>query len=280
MGIFKTKRVNHKHDIALPANPENFRETPKYVDSELEIALPGGTRYLQLNLDFKIKGKRFKDPLDPEPPQFSNLPPAPPEYHQDAKQEKSNLDGTQDFSSNNPFRQIAPPLQEQLGKSSAPSNAITRPIAVYSKTDELLDGMLEVYPAVLESYNVSAEDWTRFLEDVTIIGKRIPNHRQGIAGLNLNGQSFNYQNYKYLMKKYGRMQYPFVKDLIAVWNKRFFEPRGLLMVFQVPEEIWNVRAEQEEDYKKPKKRSEWDALKIDQTKVIPQDKTRILIFPQ
>lgn len=276
MGLFKFRKNREKTKEEGP-NPYIDENTPEYIEAEIEVALPGGHRNIEVPMDFKIKGPRYKNPLDPAPIQFSKpVQKVSNEINKNEINEDIHLNHV--LASNNPFKSVL--SEEPNHQSISPSlnvAAAAIPIAVYSKCDELRKGMLNVYPTILSEYNVSIQDWTRFLEDIVIIGQRIPKRRQFMAGLNLSGDAPNYQLYKYWMKTYGRMQYPLVKDLVKQWNELFFNLRGVVVAFQTPEEIWEMRGNQEEEYEKPK-RSHWDALKKNQTKSISIDKTRVLIF--
>lgn len=232
------------------------------MNADLVIAMPGA-KFVPVSMNYKVKGKRHKNPLDPEPIQFTQELSFSRNYTFTNEQEAGL---SLELGSNNPFKKA---VTAQLKHSFSP-------FAIYSNTDELRKGMLPVFPVILESYGVSETDWIRFVEDVVIIGQKIPWTRQLAAGL--NSQEGSEQFYKYWMKKYGRMQYPLVKDLVSEWNERYFRLRGLLVIFQEPEDIWELRSQQEEGYRKPE-RSQWDAVKIDQTKVITADKTRIIVMP-
>lgn len=286
-------------------------KVPFYIDADLVIALPGGGgggggggnggngasgthRFQEVEMNFKLKGARFKKPLEPLPEQFFEplplplpLPlPGPGRLGQGSfvsGQEYGH--GHSSLGNRNPFKDIQSlqPLQPPPPPPQQQQHAKFKPFAIYSKTDELSDGFLPFYPTIFSTdptISISIPSWTRFIEDMISVARRIPKRRQIMAGLNLSADNFNYQLYKYWMKEYGRMQYPLVKELVETWNQRYFRPRGILVVFQEPEEIWNVRAVQEVDqgYVRPKERSSWDALKINQMKVITQDKVRILVF--
>lgn len=209
-----------------------------YRESDVEVAMPGGTRNVALPLDYKIKGVRHKNPLEPPPPQFTK-----------------------------------PALSRSTGE------LVTNPIAIYSKSDELKNGLLEVYPTILEHHQVPPEDWARFAEDVVIIAQQIPKRRKFLAGLNLASHSPNYHVYKLLMKRYGRMQYPLVKSLVQQWNQHYFNPRGLSVLFETPEDQWDVNTVQNPEYKRPRRRTRWNSFKRRQVRVISEDKTRLLITP-
>lgn len=216
---------------------------PNYRETDVEVAMPGGSRNVPIHISYKVKGTRKKNPMDPPPPQFSQ----PPPYLDAARR--------------------------------GPGQSLERPIAIYSHTDELSMGMIEVYPTVLANYEVYEEDWARFVEDIVCVAKRIPVRRQLMAGVNLNAESYNYNLYKFLMKKYGRMQYPLIKDLVAAWNRQFFNLRGLHVLFETPEEQWDVRTVQDPGYVRPKKRTEWSGVGKNQCKVITEDKVRLVITP-
>lgn len=232
--------------------------TPEYIDADLHVAMPGGPNYVQVPMNFKVKGKRHKNPLDPLPSQLAGA------SNGDSEDAADNQEPVQD--SNNPFKsgdQERPPLA---------------PIALYSNSDELTEGVIPVYPVILESYGVSSEDWVQFIEDLVITAQNIPKMRQATASFYLSGSSYNYNLYKFYTKKYGRMQGPKIKEFVKEWNRLYFKPKGLFILFQEPEEIWEIKGKQEPDYEQPVRKSDWDSMKVDQTKVKTEDKTRILIF--
>lgn len=222
--------------------------TPEYIDADLHVAIPGGLNYVNVPMNFKVKGKRHKNPLDPLPSQLVEA---------SAKFQSS---GGGENDAENPER---------------PSLA---PIALYSNSDELTEGMIPAYPIVLESYGVSSGDWIQFIEDLVITAQDIPKMRQATASFYLSGSSYNYNLYKFYTKKYGRMQGPKIKEFVKEWNRLYFKPKGLFILFQEPEEIWEIKAKQEPNYEKPVRKSDWDSMKEDQSKVKTEDKTRILIF--
>lgn len=258
MGLFKSIKRRETSSSVLSVSPP---EVPQFVNADLVIAMPGA-KFVPVSMNYNIKGKRRKNPLDPEPIQFTQKLSYSRHYTFSNDQETGR---SSELTRNNPFRKV---VTAQQDKSFSP-------FAIYSNTDELSKGMLAVFPIILESYGVSETDWIRFLEDVVIIGQKIPWTRQLAAGL--NSQEGSEQFYKYWIKKYGRMQYPLVKELVSEWNERYFRKRGLLVIFQEPEDIWELRSQQEEGYEKPQ-RSHWDAMKIDQSKVITGDKTRIVVM--
>lgn len=247
MKSFRRKRTFEGDDAPIEATDDSLsnEETisplpmPAYIEADLIIAL-AGQHFTPITIDRKTLKPR--KPLDPPPPQFSEV------LHTE-------------FSTN-PF---LPNFPEPFD-----------PIALYTKTDEAWRGLTPLYPVVLEARQVPEAAWVRFLEDVLLVCQLPWNLKKASSYLPLL-VSGGYQMHRYLMKSDGRARFKQVKDLVDVWNKKYFSARHVEILFQGPDDIREIRQRQEESFSY-KKRSGWDMFKKDYTQLRPEDRARIVIM--
>lgn len=228
-----------EEDLTTPPSPNTTTPMPAYIESDLVIALTG-QHFTPITIDRKTL--KHRKPLDPLPPQF--LEPLETEF------------------STNPF---LPNFPEPFD-----------PIALYTNTDEAWRGLTPLYPVVLAARQVSQEAWTRFLEDVLVVCQLPWNLKKASSYLPLL-VSGGYQMHRYLMKSDGRARFKQVKDLVSVWNQRYFQARHVEILFQGPDDIREIRERQDESFNY-KKRSGWDMFKKDYTQLRPEDRARIVIM--
>ncbi|KAL4073613.1 hypothetical protein J3A83DRAFT_2574499 [Scleroderma citrinum] len=128
---------------------------------------------------------------------------------------------------------------------SAPSPLRVRsrdfpPFRIPSLSDKLVDGFRVLYPRdLLEKHGITREDWTRFLEDLTIaarlstqglsaVGSRVPVKLLPARGpfiTRLPGAAYDAAFQKSPLEE--------VKALITIWNECAFERRRLRVSPQV-----------------------------------------------
>lgn len=133
------------------------------------------------------------------------------------------------------------------------------------------DGFPDVYwGAELEPHDVTPEDWTRFLEDVAIMGRiSIGQHAAaGLIPLGL-GPLGMYVQYR-VTQKMKVKKAPACAQLVDLWNETFFSQRRIRVVLITPEMMKQAA-------KEGKKRGEEDkAGKLDRR---DQNKCRLYVHP-
>ncbi|TKY88271.1 hypothetical protein EX895_002623 [Sporisorium graminicola] len=110
------------------------------------------------------------------------------------------------------------------------SYAAFQPFSLPASGEQLADGFKPLYPGrILANHDVSAADWCRFLEDLSVAGRMtgaqqvISNFAPVTAHLGATGFLVT----KALQKRMKRGKEPVITETVEMWEQNFFLPRGL-----------------------------------------------------
>lgn len=114
----------------------------------------------------------------------------------------------------------------QQGWSYAPFEPFSLPAA----GEQLADGFKPLYfGRVLADHDVSAADWARFLEDISVAGRMTGGQQviSNIAPVTMHLGATGYFVTKAIQKRMKQSKNPVISETVEMWEQNFFLRRGL-----------------------------------------------------